>query len=535
MPHQAAGLERSKRRKLLAHQIPTNPAAEPAAVLPQRPPGPYAGASNTDQNYFSHQGNLFDPPRAAPLPTPPLPLIATGRKPYDPSPFGPPNQYERPLTGYQPVGPYVGAGFDQGDFFEQQGALQDPAKIRGPAAPQDAFSLFRPTAGAIQKNTLNPRPPSQPLGPLSQQLLAGGNPISAPSGFTRPALGLMTNEEAAVNYRQFPEAFFPNKTVGGRFGQPVPNVPGQGTYDQDVARAQDIARRNNGREAILADLNNRGTGYRPSPPPPEYNFGLRPSGVMDRYVEGPDGKIRARSLGPTGGVAQAPAPTSPQPDPQARRDYLAGRAASLEERNQQRFAREKLKASNRTDRLEQRKGLTFEQKLDAAAPVARQARLAEEARANAFAANAAEDRRNRIEIANIDSGVTAAPNFTVPPSGQGKIDAQTWQDIARLPADQRGAALRRNGIVDQKTIDAITADMSGPQTGWLNRLFGGGQQPAAAGPPATPPPPAPGLAGPPSPAAAPQTRTGMTLPTRKQIEDLLLWIGRGRRYGGWGG
>lgn len=92
------------------------------------------------------------------------------------------------------------------------------------------------------------------------------------SGETAPMPG-----GALDRYRQ-------NHTTGGRYGAAVPNVPGQGTYDADVHRAQGIARQGNLREAMLGQMNRRPTGYQPPPPAPEFGPPGNPAGAEAMFA-----------------------------------------------------------------------------------------------------------------------------------------------------------------------------------------------------------------------------------------------------------
>lgn len=214
---------------------------------------------------------------------------------------------------------------------ETQGRLQ--GKLYGPNAgtflpyPQGQYQgpLSPPASPA-------PGPQGPVLPPMAADLMAGGKPISGPTGGSI-ASSLMdrqgrplTNEEAQTVFRMSPtdSKYMPSTTVGGDFGKPLRNV------DDLIRQDQSAARQGSTREAMLYDISHPGSRLSGPLAPKNEAVGKSPDQVRQQFLSSGKYDLSNGALTPVQAYKNSLAP--PNALQGKREAYLARRAQDLKDR-----------------------------------------------------------------------------------------------------------------------------------------------------------------------------------------------------------
>lgn len=296
----------------------------------------------------------------------------------------------------------------------------------GPNAPYGIFS------GGPQSIGENPGSSSlfglqtgaAALSALNRRISTGETP-RVPAGSTIgyansiQSMGIPDDARAREVYGR--TGFMPDTTVGGSYGQGGRYIPGDPRYEADVARDIGIAQRGGQREAILADMNRRPTGFIPPPPTPG---GVTPESTerAKQYLLG-----RGAQYNPDSGQFRGSEGMVTQMTPDQRKAMSEGRRAYQEKRQGVKDARQvgvSRRALYKAEGRRLRQGnMSFEERLAMMNPAAAQGRMAAEAgqktqadrfasdlqfRRDALAQQASEgkaNRQNRIDAERLRAGL----------------------------------------------------------------------------------------------------------------------------------
>jgi len=296
-----------------------------------------------------------------------------------------------------------------------------------------------------------------------------------------PASNGMLPSNYGANQVYQAHGHMPRTTVGGNFGQGTPNIT-----EDDLRIARNIGIQGNGREAMLASINKRPTGYQPTPRP-ELDLAQKPQFPAGQYTETPGGSLTPNQGSSAAKRVEAAKQANTASAP-ARQKYLAGRKAELGKRRELATAKAQEKDKGRRDAVRVKRGhLTVEERFAAANPGAYQARKGMEARMNGEQLMAdkrlglaerqitsnekiAEGRnkaivdaqRARTEAENGPAAPKPPPLATAPSLPEqvtGSVrDKATGGDIEGARAD-----LAANGVTNKEDQDKILREATGDQ------------------------------------------------------------------------